>query len=160
MAMETLVERFVNAFLANPAAEPDVLVNLLRREGISAEEAECLLAFVPMAFAHVLLGPMGVRLPSRFQAWDPDTNEKQSGVLKDEPIFAAAVSVATKGAADARVRAVANSSAEWDVVRKLTSDGSSAEGCVLTEPLLSRVPLAYFRRARKPRSRWAWLTGR
>jgi hypothetical protein len=158
--METLVERFVDVFLANPAAEPDVLVDLLRHEDISAEEAECLLAFVPMAFAHVLLGPMGVQLPSSFQAWNPDTGEKQSGLLKEEPIFVAAVSVATRRATGARIRAVVNSSAEWHVVQKLTSDGGSAEGCALTEPLLARVPRAHFRRLRKPRSRWAWLTGR
>jgi hypothetical protein len=160
MAMETLVEKFVDVFLGNLTANPDVLVHLLEDEGISSEEAECLLAFVPMAFAHVLLGPMGVGLPSGFQAWDPDTNERQAGLLKEEPIFLAAVSVATRKTTDARVREVAASSAEWGIVRKLTSNGGTAEGCVLTEPLLARVPLAHFRRSRKPRSWWAWLTGR
>lgn len=167
--METaaLVERFVNVLLASPDVELDDLIQRLEREDISNDVAECLLAFVPMAFAHVLLAPMGVKLPERFKAWDPDTNDSEFGLLKDEPIFSAALTVASRGLERGeealRVRAVASSSAEWDVVRQLTRDGSDPSGTVLTEPLLARVPLSYFRRRRvgsRPRSVWGWLTGR
>ena len=152
METEAVVERFVNAFLNNLGDEPHELVDRLEREGISRDVAECLLAFVPMAFAHVLLAPMGVNLPDRFKALDPATNDSESGRLDDEPIFSAAHSVAASGARRAdeaeRVRAVASCSAEWQVIRELTKDGSSPVGCGLTEPVLLRVPLSYFRQPR------------
>lgn len=159
---EVLVERFVTVFLAFPDADCGAIVERLEQEHISREVAEALLAFVPMAFAHALLGPMGVSLPTGFVAWEPDTNEKETGVLKGEPLFAAALSVAASLEA-ASVRAVATCSAEWQVIQDLTADSSDPSGCVLTEPLLARVPLSFFRRpagATGWRPVWNWLTGR
>src|SRR5262245_52194016 len=158
---EALIERFVHVFLANPNTGLDDLINKLGSEGISNETAECLLAFVPMAFAHVLLGPMGVRLPARFEARDPDTNDHAAGVLKEEPIFSAALSAAGRTIAlgeEARVRAVASHSAEWQVIQELTADGSKPSDCGLVEPILMRIPLSHFRRSRNGRGRRSLLS--
>jgi hypothetical protein len=43
-----------------------------------------------MAFAHVILGGVGVRVPEGFLVNDPSTDRYIHGNLRDEPIFVAA----------------------------------------------------------------------
>ncbi len=162
MDTNTFIDRFIQVLLADQAAEPGDLLRQLERDGVPADVARVLFAFVPMAFAYALLAPMGVILPRRFQVYDLDTRETGSGLLQDEPIFAAALSIAAAHLAAGQenlVRAVASSSAEMGVVRKLTAGGSRASGIHLTEPVLMGVPLSYFPRSRVVRHRtlsW-WL---
>lgn len=46
------VQHYIDTLVENPQSELDELVVLLRGKSINAEEVECLIAFVPIAFAH------------------------------------------------------------------------------------------------------------
>ena len=165
MEAKALVDRCVELILRLPRAEHDNMVQLLAGEGIARDDAECLMAFVPMAFAHAHLGPMGARLPRDFRAWDPDTKDSEIGVLSEEPLFARALAAACamlrSDGGPARVLLVAARSAEWDGAQKLARDGSTLQHLVFTPPALLRVPPAYFRRQRSTRLGrwlpWRWL---
>lgn len=101
----------------------DDLVRELSAQGISEEDAECLIAFVPMAFARVLLSPLGVKFQDTFLVKDFDSGTSVRGTFANEPIHAAALQVGNtmaSGDADSRLRfeQMAATSAEYDVVRQ------------------------------------------
>jgi len=143
-----LVDAFVQQALQHPQGSTDELVTSLRAIDIDDETAECLVAFVPMAFAHVILGDLGVALPSAFLLRDPDTGATARGALQDEPIFrAACVRARTmlESGADGQqsAREIASGSAEWNVIAQLTQNGSDPSACGLTEAVLMRLSPSY-----------------
>jgi len=138
--------------------EVNDLVDALRCETIDEEEAECLIAFVPMAFAHAVLSPSGVGLPSEFIVRDFDTGESARGRLDEEPIFLAARTMADAmlnagPSSSDHARGIAATSAEMNVANQLSQEGGGMEGIVLTEALLMRVPVEHVKR-RTTRRRW------
>ena len=139
----------------------DDLVRDLSAHGIAEEDAECLIAFVPMAFARVLLAPQGVKFQTTFLVKDFETGASVRGDFANEPIHVAAIEVAkamASGDADSRVRfeQMAATSAEYDVVRQLRPEGGSPDGIVLTEACLPRVPVAHVKAATPGRMRRLW----
>jgi hypothetical protein len=160
-----LVELFVRNALTPRGSDDDDLVATLLAEGIDSESAERLLAFVPIGFAHVFLGDLGVGLPDGFAVQDPATGRNSHGKLRDEPIFSAACACAramiSSGPDEERAaREVAGRSAEWNVIEQLTRDGSDPSQCGLTESVLLRFPPGYAsRRAAARRSWWRFWGG-
>jgi hypothetical protein len=153
-----LVALFVREVMAHPQAELSELAASLRSSNVDPETAECLMAFVPMAFAHVVLGNLGVALPTHFILWDPTDGKEARGALRKEPVFRTALAQASAmlGSGPDGVRSattVASGSAEWNVVAQLTRNGSDPSACGLTEPVLMRLPLSYLSKP-KPRSSW------
>jgi len=152
------VDVFVRVALAHAQADTDGLVELLLSEGVDSETAECLVAFVPMAFAHVILGDAGVRLPDDFIVQDPNSGRSTNGKLRDEPIFRAAYDRAramlSADPEDPRVREIASGSAEWSAIAHLTRDGRGPSACGLTETVLMRLPPDYLHRPAPPTQRW------
>ncbi len=139
----------------------DDLVRELSVHGIAEDDAKCLIAFVPMAFARVLLAPLGVKFQNTFLVKDFDSGASVRGNFTDEPIHAAALEVAkamASGDADSRMRfeQMAATSAEYDVVRQLRPEGESPDGIVLTEALLPRVPIAHVEAVMPGRMRRLW----
>lgn len=139
----------------------DDLVHKLSAEGIAEDDAECLIAFVPMAFARVLLAPLGVKFQNTFLVKDFDSGTSARGNFANEPIHVAALEVAkamASGDAGARMRfeQIAASSAEYDVVKQLRPEGGSPDGIVLTEACLPRVPIAHVKAAMPGRTRRLW----
>lgn len=154
---DKLVGVFVEAVLAQPNAQTDELVASLRARQVDAETAECLVAFVPMAFAHVMLGDLGVSLPTAFLLKDPATGKMARGVLQDEPIFRKACKRARSmldSGPDGQKRAtmIAADSAEWNVVAKLTRNGSDPSTCGVTEAVLMRLSPSYL--AKRKMQKW------
>jgi hypothetical protein len=143
-----------------PDTDDDEMVKSLLADSIDGETAECLVAFVPMAFAHVILGAVGVRVPDSFLVNDASAGRYAHGKLRDEPIFVAAHARALSmlsGGLDAQksAREIASLSAEWNAIAELTSDGSDPAGCVLTETILMRLPPDHLAK-RKPLRRHWW----
>ena len=139
----------------------DDLVCELSGHGISEEDAECLVAFVPTAFARVLLSPLGVKFQDTFLVKDFDSGASARGTFADEPIHAAALWVAksmASGDTSSRMRfeQVAATSAEYDVVRQLRQEGESPDGVVLTEALFARVPIEHVQAVRPGRMYRLW----
>ena len=133
MDAQNLIELFIGKALGDPDADPDALVASLVAEGIDSETAECLIAFVPMAFAHVILGAAGVKLPARFLLRDARTGAPVHGLLRDEPIFVAAQARAramlVAGADDHQsAQEIATTRAEWNAIAELVRDGSDPSG--------------------------------
>jgi hypothetical protein len=119
----------------------DDWVAVLVRHGIDAVTAERLIAFVPMACAHSLLPALGVQLQATYPIVDLDTNRSWRGALSDEPIFVAALTLASEAIGSSRadwVHIVAAWSSEWNVASKFEDNPN---GCIVTEPILVRVPL-------------------
>jgi hypothetical protein len=130
-----LVKVFVQVCRLSGAVSLDHLVALLGERGIDAETAERLIAFVPIACAHVLLPHRGVQLQPDYLLYDPDTERQMRARLADEPIFVAALELATQSIHSEWVCAMAADSAEWNAVAQM----ADPVGCVLTEPLLTRI---------------------
>jgi hypothetical protein len=152
------VERYIGTIERHPQAELDDLVDALRCEAIDEEEAECLVAFVPMAFAHAVLAPSGVGLPSGFIVRDFDTGESARGRLDEEPIFLAARTMAdgmlnAGPSSSSRARGIAATSAEMHAANQLGQEDGGMKGIVLTEAVLMRVPVEHVKR-RTTRRRW------
>ncbi|WP_157598129.1 MULTISPECIES: hypothetical protein [unclassified Rhizobacter] len=85
----------------------DELVQKLSAHGVEEEDAECLIAFVPMAFAKILLSPLGVKFQDTFLIRDLDGGKASRGVLANEAIYTAALelaSVMASGDANSRTR--------------------------------------------------------
>ena len=154
------VDVFIRRALARPAIDTDdEMVKSLVGDSIDSETAECLVAFVPMAFAHVILRDLGVRLPAGFLVNDPSSGRYAHGKLQDEPIFVAAHARARSMLSDGpdaqkSAREIASASAEWNAIAQLTRDGSDPAGCVLTEPVLMRLPPDHLAKPKPPRRRW------
>ena len=139
----------------------DDLVRELSTHGISEEDAECLIAFVPMAFARALLSPLDVKFQDTFLVRDFDSDASVRGTFANEPIYAAALQVANtmaSGDADSRMRfeEMAATSGEYAVVAQLTPKGESPDGIVLIEALLPRIPIAHVKAVMPGRTRRLW----
>lgn len=144
------VQRYIDIAESSAQVDLDELVDLLVGDAIDMEDAECLIAFVPMAFAHAILAPLGVGLPSGFLVRDFDTGASACGQLNEEPIFMAAKAVAGEmlSASQTKQRAldIAACSAEMNVASELSQPGGSMKDIVLTEPLLTRLPVEHVKR--------------
>ena len=68
-----------------PQAGIEDIAEVLMAHGMTREDAECLIAFVPMAFAHAFLVPAGVRLPGTYLLQGQDSDERLQGQLAEEP---------------------------------------------------------------------------
>jgi len=153
------VARFVE--LLEEHRDLDKVVATLRRAGVTELDCEFLVAFVPMAFAHVILKPMGVVLPQTFVATCSATDDRARGTIADEPVFASASQLCEKmlPTAPGRARSIAGLSAEWAAVEDLLPTARGAKGIVLTEPLLCRIAPSDLRQrkvAATPRAKAWW----
>lgn len=150
MGPQEKVQHYIKVLESHTQDDLDEIVSRLACDYIESEDAELLIAFVPMAFAHEVLSPLGVALPSDFLAQDFDTGVSARGRLTDEPVFVAAKAMANEMLANDLTRQmaleIADLSAEMSVARKLSSNGGSMRDVVLTEPVLTRVPVEYVKR--------------
>ena len=154
------VDVYIQRALAPAAPDTDdEMVESFLADGIDSETAECLIAFVPMAFAHVILGALGVRLPAGFSVNDPSTGQCIHGNLRDEPIFVAAEARAhsmLSGDPDAQKSAeeIAAVSAEWNAIAELIRDGNDPANCGLTEATLMRLSPHHLAKEKPLRRIW------
>jgi hypothetical protein len=122
------VQRYISIIGNHPPCDLDELVDLLACDAIDTEDGECLIAFVPMAFAHEILAPLGVGLPSAFLVKDWDTGASVRGRLNEEPIFVVAKALAGEMLTTSQTRQaaldIAAISAEMKVAHELSQDGS------------------------------------
>lgn len=150
MDIDAEVKRCVQVMVRHPDAEFDDLAQALLAGGITEIEAEALLALVPIGFAHAVLADAGVELPSSFLIRDPRTGETVQASLADDAIFQASHRLGhSMFAAQSSRREAARiigMSSEWATVRSLCPEGNDFSGCVLTETVLTRVPLAYLQK--------------
>jgi hypothetical protein len=142
------VQIFLDTIARNSHEDLDALVQALVPQDISAEDAECLIAFVPTAFAQVLLSPQGVKFQDAFLIRDFEMKASAKGLLKNQPLYIAAHELAQDmaqgdDASRRRLEQIASTSAEYSVAMQLAGDPRDLRGIVLTEAVLMRVPLTH-----------------
>lgn len=102
------------ALLAQPDLEDPIDVALrLEQEGMSPARAERLAVFVPVALAHAVLGPLGLRVRGSFALAGPDGRPGMSHRLSSIPEYADTASLAAWLLADAEHGDAARSAAGW-----------------------------------------------
>ena len=146
--MQTTVERFVDLMLERPQADAHELAQALIAQGMGHEEAECLVAFVPMAFARAVLLPLGTTLPPTYEIRDLDTGESARGQLADEPSFNAGMALAQRWLDEGReedVHAIAASSSDYQVACELAGEAQDFESVVCVESVLLRLPVSHLK---------------
>lgn len=148
MSPRQKVQLFLDTIARNSHEDLDALVQALLPQDISAEDAECLIAFVPMAFAQVLLSPQGVKFQDAFLIRDFETKVSAKGLLKNEPLYITAHELAKEmaqgdDACKRRLEEVAATSAEYSVAMQLAGDQHDLRGIVLTEVVIARVPITH-----------------
>ena len=151
--MQTTVERFVELMRERPQADAHELAEALIAQGMDAELAECLIAFVPMAFARAVLLPVGTTLPSTYEIRDLDKGESARGQLADEPSFNAGLTLAQRWLDEGRVadvHAIAACSSEYQVACELAGEAQDFESVVCVESVLLRLPLAHLKPQAQP----------
>jgi hypothetical protein len=114
-----------------------VVTDLIER-GVAFEEAEWLVALVPIAFTHVLFEQGGPTFASTYQCMGEDGRVSPEYPLADEPIYLRAVGAARRAGRET-MTAIASRSAELNVINQLLSPGSRLEDLALTPPVLVRV---------------------
>ena len=140
MSLTHAIAAFVDVVTAAPDAQEDSIVAALTAQGFSGALAERLVAFVPLAFARVVLEERGARFSEGYQMRDLDGGRIQYGRLPEEEVYLAARQYATRaGTEDERVLEVAQRSAEMDAAQKLLRPGEDVGILVFTEPVLLRV---------------------
>lgn len=164
MTLDEAIVLFVDVAAARPRAGQEELAAALRARGVA--DAGRMLALVPMAFAHVVLGRAGARLPDGFLICDAGRELTVRRRLVDEPVFVAARTLARVMLEDDDVRRraarrVAALSAEWATAVELAGDAAAARGdfadVVLTETVVIGLPLEA---AARPAGRWRRLWSR
>ena len=148
MTESSIVQAYIDLAVAKAHASEDDLSSDLQRAGFEIGLAERAIAFVPMAFARLVL--QGAKFPDEFEIQDPDSGLRSRGRFVDEPVFVAAQARAEElGASDPRTRQIADRSAEMGVAKQLMRPGSSPSSIGFVEPVLMRIPLGP-KSARKP----------
>src|SRR5687768_12536270 len=90
MSLGTAVQDLIDVACALRDATDDALSRALVNRGHSADLAERLVAFVPMALARVILARGGVVLPAAYEIRESASGRSWRGQLADEPVFVAA----------------------------------------------------------------------
>lgn len=159
MTDANLIPRFIQVLTDQSIQGSNDAVDALTAEGVAPETAETLLAFVPIAFVHVVLADTGATFSPAYVIRDLDTGQSARGLLRNDPTYTAAVALAQRMVAGepheiALAREVARYSSEWNALNQLLHNGGELADCVLTEPLLARLPIEYItrRRNQQPRS--------
>src|SRR5262245_9638619 len=135
------VEVFVRLSREIPDADEDQLVQAMIGKGLSEEEAERALAFVPMAFGRYLLAPFIPVFPDTYEIRDPDSDRRARGELSSEPVYLAAYEYAQAHGRDEDVLRIGGFSAEMRIANQLVAGGSEIGDARFTESILLRIPI-------------------
>ena len=115
-----------------------------------------MIAFVPMAFARVVMVPLGTTLPLTYEIRDLDTGESARGQLADEPSFNAGMALAQRWLDEGReadVHDIAACSSEYQVACELAGEAQDFESVVCVESVLLRLPVSHLKSQPEPKAK-------
>ena len=124
-------------------ADDQELAEELMGLGLSRDQAERVVAFVPIAFGRQLLSSSEATFSDTYEIHDSDTGRRIRGTFGAEPLYRLAVRYAAEHSEDEAVILIGERSAEVDAARKLLPKGASLarSNAVFTEPLFMRIPV-------------------
>ena len=137
----------VRLYVGLAANAPDVhdreLAEGLMTLGLSRDQAERGVAFIPIAFGRQLLSSSDATFSDAYEIHDSDTGRRTRGAFGTEPLFQAAVRYAAEHSEDEAVTLIGERSAEVRAARKLLREGASIaeSNAVFTEPVFMRIPI-------------------
>jgi len=135
------IDELLAIIARRPDAGDDDIVRALVARGISALDAERLIAFVPSACGRAVLGAAGAEFPDEYIVRDFGSGQEAQGRLADEPVFLAAQAfIRAHGLSSAAVQRLAARSAEMSAARQLRPAGP-AHGLRFVEAVLIRLPV-------------------
>jgi hypothetical protein len=139
--LDAHIKRCLEVFSRDKRSEDDIVQDLIV-SGVSAVEAEKLVALVPLAFGRILIAHMGSANFSQSAILETARGLPRPVDLRREPIFMRALKLAGtmfhEGPREL-FAPTATSSAEVDCVNKLLHGGSRIEDLVFTEPRFLRL---------------------
>jgi hypothetical protein len=136
--VDELIRRFVK--LCHSAPNWSSAINALEDDGIDVELADRVTVFVPLAFARVIFGPLGVTFPANFIKVRCDGTLQEGLPLTGEPIFARAMILGPELARSEfgrTVMKIASTSVAYKAIDQAQREGSKLENLVGLSPLIA-----------------------
>lgn len=137
MDIYDVIESSLNAFYHFRESEDQEIIDFFVQRGLDMDYSTALTQFVPLAFCRVMLKGRGVRFSEKYRLVTGDLNEAEEKELKDEPIFLAALEVASsiKSQVDQDYfLGILGRSAEFHSINTLLNSGSRLEDIILPAP--------------------------
>lgn len=136
------VSRAVAAFVDPPERDEELIIQELRAQGATPLEAEKLVAYLPLAFAQVVVRDMGSRFPDSARFLTEGTQIERPVFLPEEPLWLESIRLAEKARAGESLtreqfNAIALRSGTIDVLDNALRAGSRPENLVFTPALIT-----------------------
>jgi hypothetical protein len=132
------VSQAVAMMKAQSGQEDHTVIEALVASGIDSNDAEWLVALLPVAFTRVLFKSGGPSFADTYQCMREDGSVSGEHRLSDEPIFVHALAIADTADRETML-AVAGRSAELNAINKALHAGSKLENLVLSPPIFLRA---------------------
>lgn len=122
------------------AEEPSIeeIYTAMNRSGLGVDDADRAFKFTQIAFGRHFLDGMGIRFPAEYYWLDAGGSVIDSGLLDEEPHYAAAAALAPSVTQTAAFMRLALTSADVQTVNELLKKGSKPQDIVAAPPLLFR----------------------
>jgi hypothetical protein len=133
---EEAVARLAELMDTRAKLSEDEIYAMMREAGIPDPVADRALKFTQIAWGRVFLGSFGVRFSPDYFCFNADGDVVESGPLREQPYFAAAMSLARRYANTPGFQRLAVMSADVDAVNKALNAGSKAENLVTSPAAL------------------------
>lgn len=137
---QTAVEWLADIIAGWDGFEEHQVYRALADAGIAARAADRAYKFTQTAWARGLLAGVGVRFPPEYACFDANGDVIESGILAEEPSFAAAATLAPRFAGTPGFRQLALMSADVNAVNQALNAGSKPENLVMSPAFLFLDP--------------------
>lgn len=133
MTPEEAVARLAELVATRTKLSEEEINAMMREAGIPDPEADRALKFTQIAWGRVFLSSFGVSFSPDYFCFTADGDVVESGVLREQPYFAAAASLVRRYANTPGFQRLAVMSADVNAVNKALDAGSKAEN-IVTSP--------------------------
>jgi hypothetical protein len=136
MTPEEAVARLAELMDTRAKLAEDDIYTMMREAGIPDPVADRAFKFTQIAWGRVFLGSFGVRFSPDYLCFNAVGDVVESGLLREQPYFAAAMSLARRYANTPAFQRLAVMSADVNAVNKALNAGSKAENLVTSPAAL------------------------
>jgi NACalpha-BTF3-like transcription factor len=136
MTPEAAVARLAELMDTRDKLSQDDIYTMMREAGIPDPVADRALKFTQIAWGRVFLGSFGVRFSPDYFSFNAVGDVVEQGLLREQPYFAAAMSLARRYANTPGFQRLAVMSADVDAVNRALNAGSKAENLVTSPAAL------------------------
>jgi hypothetical protein len=135
MTPEAAVVRLVEIIDSDAEFTEDSVYAAMAESGIPNAIADRAFKFTQLAFGRLFLDGMGIKFPADYLCFDAAGDVIESGVLSEQPYFAAAMTIARRGPPRGLPR-LALMSSDVNAVNSALNAGSKPENLVAGPPVM------------------------